>query len=47
MTDATPTRKMQTFYEAEIVSREGLKLPGLEAISYDLKKIEACAQRVV
>lgn len=46
VTDATPAGKMQAFYEAEIISREGLKLPGIEAISYDIKKIEACAQKV-
>lgn len=47
MIDATPEGKMQAFYEAEIVSREGLKLPGIEAVSYDLGKIEACAKKVV
>ncbi|PJC56608.1 hypothetical protein CO024_02125, partial [Candidatus Gracilibacteria bacterium CG_4_9_14_0_2_um_filter_38_7] len=47
VTDATPIGKMQAFYEAEIISRKGLKKPGIEIISYDIKKIEACAQRVV
>lgn len=46
VTDATPVGKMRAFYEAEIASREGLKLPGIEAISYDIKKIEGCAQKV-
>jgi len=47
VTDATPAGKMQAFYEAEIASKKGLKLPGIEIVAYDIKKIEGCAQKVI